>query len=69
MYVRTCRTLHGQVGGEKLTAAQTMSITSPDRPGLPDFSCETLKNMGMPGYEASLAAIRYIGLGVADYNF
>ena len=28
-------------------------FTSPDRPGLPDFSRETLKNMGRPGYEAT----------------
>ena len=32
---------------------QPRPITSPDRPGLPDFSRETLKNMGRPGYEAS----------------
>ena len=27
-------------------------ITSQNRPGLPDFSRATLKNMGRPGYEA-----------------
>ena len=30
-----------------------MSITSPDRPGLPDFLHQTLKNMGRPGYKAN----------------
>ena len=33
--------------------AKPRPITSPDRPGLPDFSRATLKNMGRPGYEAS----------------
>ena len=35
------------MGGEKPTASQTASITSSDQPDLPDFSRETLKNMGM----------------------
>ena len=42
--------------------AQTVSITSPDRPGLPDFSRETLKNMGTPGYEANASWVHIIKL-------
>ena len=29
---------------------QPRLITSPDRPELPDFSCEMLKTMGIPGH-------------------
>ena len=47
--VHACRRLRGRVGGD----TQPRPITSPDRPGLPDFSRETLKNMGRPGYEAT----------------
>ena len=38
-------------------------ITSHNRPGLPDFSRATLKNMGRPGYEAigtSMQDARYM---------
>ena len=38
---------HGRNGG---------MITSQNRPGLPDFSRVTLKNMGRPGDEATLQA-------------
>ena len=49
----TCRRLCGRVGGDTQPRPKPHPITSPDRPGLPDFSCETLKNMGRPGYEAT----------------
>ena len=51
------RRLRGRVGGDNPTTSQTTPITSPDQPGLPDFSCETLKNMGRPGYEAILQLV------------
>ena len=43
----------GRVGGD----AQPRPITSPDRPGLPDFSRGTLKNMGRARYEGRCLAL------------
>ena len=48
----TCRRLRGRVGVDTQPRPKPRPITSPDRPGLPNFSRETLKNMGRPGYEA-----------------
>ena len=50
--VHACRRLRGRVGGDTQPRPKPRPITSPDRPGLPDFSCETLKYVGRPGYEA-----------------
>ena len=49
----TCRRLRGRVGGDTQPRPKPRPITSPDRPGLPDFSRITLKSMGRSGYEAS----------------
>ena len=45
------------MGGDTQPRPKPRPITSPDRPGLPDFSRETLKNMGRPGYEAILIKV------------
>ena len=42
------------MGGDAQPCLKLCPITSPDRPGLPNFSRATLKNMGWPGYEARL---------------
>ena len=52
-----CRRLRGRVGGDTQPRPKPRQITSPDRPGLPDFSRETLKNMGRPGYEAIISVV------------
>ena len=39
-------------------------ITSQNRPGLPDFSRVTLKNMGRPGDEASVKHVKHKLLAV-----
>ena len=50
--VRPRGRLRGRVGGDTQLRPKPRLITSPDRPGLPNFSRGTLKNMGRPGYEA-----------------
>jgi hypothetical protein len=47
------------MGGDKPTVAQTASITSQDRPGLPPFSaCNVEKSREWPGDEANFIIIQ-----------
>ena len=43
--------LRGKVGGDMQLRPKPHPNTSPDRPGLPDFSASNIENTGWPGYE------------------
>ena len=49
-----------RVGGDTQQHLKPRPITSPDRPGLPDFSNVYVENMERPGYEAMTNAGKYL---------